>query len=987
MSANPERLSIDQLLQLEQICDQFESDYRHGCQQDVDNYLQRGAPQIREPLLIELNRIASELGTKSTSAEYITRLGTNDLLTHPEQGHSPKLLRGNRFELHERLGAGGAGTVWRAYDRQLERWVALKAPHEDTDFDPERFHRESLVVARLQHPRIVRVLDAGSDQHGCYMISELIEGESLADKIKHTSLGSVELALLMAAIADGMAYAHNMGIVHRDLKPQNILIDSEGNPHIADFGLAKQWKNVVDHPTRSGRWFGTPAFMAPEQVAGAPERIEPRTDVYALGVILFQLLTGELPFRGNVDGVLHQIANVDAPSARVLKSTVPIELDTLCAKCLEKSPSQRIASAELLAAELRRFANHQPIVSRPVGPLQRFAKLARRHPGPVALGALATSLVLLLAVISTIASIVVTKSWNREVALRVNAETARQEAEQASQEEAASRRRADEALEAAELNGRRALEEAELSRQSLAFLESILHAADPVNWVLGSQLPAMKEPPELPQLLDLAASRIKSELANQPRVQTRLMDTIANSYRGIGRYVDAVQLLEQAQLIRAAVRLNDDPTEKLAIYRSRLFRGMIHQDLAEFSEARRVYEQVLAECDTSDAAHAMLVGDVEFQLGWTYLAERKNDDAKEHFARAFAIRQKHSPSDSASTRAAQVGLELAENPMGDELSIAQLGEIVRNGDSRVSQVVADYVQVVTLRKLGQYEEASNKYGDVLTQLESLISDQHPLYLLALGEYADLLRSTGNFRTAMVSVEKAISIGEAIAPQHPKLQLAREALANELLRAQRFSEAAVHYSKILDDQDADPNILWSAHEGMVWLSLREKQPEIARIHARYLLANSSAHFPLKLAWANFAYALVETNLGSVEAARKAVEEAVRLVRSNQQEPRLTVWLERQAAILNHVDDREAAEQVLRRAVEIERARNPKGHPYLADRLSNLAGSLTHLDRLDEACELLEECLRIREACLPTDDIRIKETRELLGKLSVQRGQKN
>ncbi|MBL8892432.1 MAG: serine/threonine protein kinase [Planctomycetaceae bacterium] len=987
MSASPERLSIDQLLQLEQICDQFESDYRQNCQQELDVYLQRVALEIREPLLIELNRIVGELRNQSTSIDLLTRLGGHDGSPQSDQVRTPKVVRGNRFELHERLGAGGAGTVWRAYDRQLERWVALKAPHEDSKFDPERFHRESQVVARLQHPRIVRVLDAGKDQLGCYMISELIEGESLADKIKHASLDPVELAALIAEIADGIAYAHSMGIVHRDLKPQNILIDKKGNPHITDFGLAKQWKNVSEHPTQAGRWFGTPAFMAPEQVAGAPERIEPRTDVYALGVILFQLLTGELPFRGNVDGVLHQITHVEAPSARVLKSTVPIELDTLCAKCLEKSPNQRIASAELLAAELRRFANHQPILSRPIGPMQRLEKFVRRHPGPAALGALAISLILLLAVISTIANIVVNNGWNREVTLRVNAETARRDAEQASREEAASRKRADEALQAAELNARRALEEAELSRQSLAFLESILHAADPVNWVLGSQLAAMKEPPGLPQLLDGAANRIKIELANQPRVQTRLMDTIANSYRGIGRYGDAVQLLEQSQLIRNAVRLSDDPTERLAICRSRFFRGMIHQDLAEFAAARQIYDQVIADLENSDSVQAMLIGDIEFQLGWMSLAEKNNSLAKQHFAKAISIRQQHSPSDSAATRAAQVGLELAENSIGDEFSIANLGEVVRNGDNRVGQIVAEYLQVLALRKLGQQEEASLKYGNLLKQLESLVTDQHPLYLLALGEYADLLRSTGDFRNALISIERAISIGDVIAPQHPKLHVAREALANELMRAQRFSEAAVHYSKILDDQAADPNVLWSAHEGMVWLSMRENQLAMARVHADYLLKNASANFPLKMAWANFACALIHDQDGNAELARAAEEEAVRLVRANHQEPHLTLWLERQAAILNHVGDRAAACEILHRAVEIERTRNPKGHPYLADRLSSLAGTLVHLDRLDEACEMLEESLRIRETCLPGDDIRINETRELLGKLSVQRGQKH
>src|SRR5438128_8719059 len=315
------------------------------------------------------------------------------------------------YELLEEIGRGGQGVVFRARQKSLHRIVALKViglGQWATKAHLKRFRLEAEAAASLDHPCIVPIYEVGERDGQCYFSMKFVEGGQLDEVVKHTPISIRQAAELIAKVARTVHYAHSHGILHRDIKPGNILLDIKGEPHLTDFGLARlvESESTV---TRTLEVLGTPSYMAPEQAAGNSTEVTSATDVYGLGAVFYQLLTGHPPFAGGTTfETVRLVLDTEPRKPRLLSPKIDRDLNTICLKCLEKDPQRRYSSALALAEDLDRWLRHEPIRARRTGIFTRGRKWVRRNP----------TIAIMAALVLILSGAVSTVVWKSEMARR-----------------------------------------------------------------------------------------------------------------------------------------------------------------------------------------------------------------------------------------------------------------------------------------------------------------------------------------------------------------------------------------------------------------------------------------------------------------------------------------------------------------------------------------------------------------------------------------
>jgi serine/threonine-protein kinase len=690
------------------------------------------------------------------------------------------------YEVLGVLGKGGMGVVYKARQLRLNRLVALKLVRADAAAAPgqrPRFLVEGEVLARLQHPHVVQIHDVAFHQGQAYFALELVEGGSLAQKLGGKPLPVRAAAELVACLARAVQAAHEQHIIHRDLKPANVLLTADGVPKLTDFGLAKM-ADVDLKLTRTGEVFGTPAYMAPEQALGQAAQVGPLTDVYALGAILYETLTGRPPFlAATYQEVLQQVSGHEPVPPGRLQPGIPPDVQTITLKCLQKEPRRRYASAHELAEDLRRFLAHEPIWARPPSWWYQGAKFVRRHRG----AALAAGLLLLALVGGLGAVIAVQTRANRALAAK-NAELADEQAMVQARFELAQRAVAtyhsgvseDVLLKNDQFKELRT----KLLREAAGFygdLERLLEGqTDPKSrrllaegYFQLSRLTDRIGDKEEALAVHRKALAVRRELAAAAGADVEARLEVAQSLAAVGTLLDETGRLAAAlaafgeQRDLAAALAAESPTDAVsaALAESHYLFGRVLAEMFKSAEALREYQQArqlrqqLAEAHPADARLQSALAQSHHSVAAILQRTGRLDEALQEYEQARRLRQQLAEAHSADARL-QSELAISHDSVGKLLSdVARQAEALAAFQKALAirQQLADAYPAITnyqhdlassqnlvaivLTRLGKPAEALEVFQQGVTIQQKLV-DANPTSTLFLSQLALLHNNIG-----------------------------------------------------------------------------------------------------------------------------------------------------------------------------------------------------------------------------------------------------
>ncbi|MEP7027089.1 MAG: tetratricopeptide repeat protein [Candidatus Eisenbacteria bacterium] len=783
----------------------------------------------------------------------------HDDLTRPPETFAPRPAHNAYARLPDRigpfrilslLGEGGMGRVYEAEQDSPRRTVALKVvkPGVATGEGLQRFERESQVLGRLQHPGIAAIYQAGTADAGQgpqpYFAMEFVRGHTLLDYAEAHKLDTRHRVELMARICDAVQHAHQKGVIHRDLKPGNLLVDEAGQPKVLDFGVARVTDNEMQATLRTdiGQLVGTIPYMSPEQVQGEPDAIDTRSDVYALGVVLYQLLTGRMPYsteRRSVPETLRAIAEDDPTPMSAVRRELRGDLDTIVARALAKERDQRYATAAELGADLRRFLHFEPILAHAPSTIYQLKKFARRN--RVLVGGVAAVIVALaLGLVVSLTQVYRATRAERLARTRLTlAQQRRQEAETARGAEAEQRqlaqqnagraaseaeraqseaRRAEEQTVRAQRSAQVAREEADKAKAVSGFLQIMLGAANPASATASDS--ARGRNVTVVEVLDNAAQRLdRGDLAAQPGVEAEARRTLGATYRELGAYDKA-----EPQLGRAVQLRSRHPGDGLELATSLEDLGWLRQAQHEPAGAESLFRRSLAIRRQHLAAADTLVIRSVGNLAVALQDQDRTSEAESLYREVLALE----------TRRGAV----AQRDRADALH--NLGTLLqRSGKPKEGEPVLRAALSLRRRLLG------DRNPDVANTLQSLaqarialgdraegevllreaaetwgraLGEQHPDYATALANLGLLIRDEGRLAEAEPLLRRALDVGIAArGPDDATVGAMRYNYARLLQSEAKLAEAEPEFTRALASMEktlpADHPSLAAARSGL------------------------------------------------------------------------------------------------------------------------------------------------------------------------------
>jgi serine/threonine protein kinase len=683
------------------------------------------------------------------------------------------------YEVLGEIARGGMGVIYRARQVSVNRPVALKmilAGQLADDKEVQRFRAEAETLANLDHPHIVPIYEVGEVHGQHYFSMKLIEGQSLNERLAAHGSDHRAVARLMVSVADAVHHAHQRGILHRDLKPSNILVDSQGQPHVTDFGLARK----IEQPeglTRTGTIVGTPEYIAPEQAAGGKD-LSTAGDVYSLGAILYTLLVGSPPFQGDhFLATLRQVIETDPLPPRSRNGAIPRDLEIICLKCLTKEPGRRYPSAHALAEDLQRYLSHEPILASPPSATYRLRKFLRRHRWPVAVAVLMFTLLVAGLVGTTLG-----------LMRALNAEQDALHQQHSAEEQAA------------------------ISRAVNEFFQNLLGQADVGNQSSrgGGRDPDVK----VRTLLDRAAKTLDGKFANQPVTEAAIRWTVGNTYRALGEYQEARRHLQRSVDLRTARLGNEHPdtlTSKHDL--ADLYREQGKYDDSEelFHEVIRARQRRLGEdhADTLTSKNSLAVA---------YWEHGKWSKAKALFLKVLQVREAQLGPEQLDTLRTKHHLavlyrNLRKHEEAERLHLeVQRGFRNQLGEDHPDTLTNDYYLAELYREQGKYDEAKELCTAVLAKRRVQLGEDHPDTLQSKSLLAEILKVQGKEEEAEKLYREVLAKRLAkLGPAHHWTLQTKNNLAVLCRRQGKIDEAERLYLEILE---VGPTTLSLDHPGII-----------------------------------------------------------------------------------------------------------------------------------------------------------------------------